>query len=640
MSNKTFPLASLSAAILSVIFTSSAIAADEKVETVLVSATRSETANVPVATQIKVISAEDIRVSGASTITEVLRTQAGIQIQDADGSGGRNVSVSMRGFSATAVNNTLILVDGRKLNNPSIAAPALNTIALNDIERIEIIQGSAGVLYGDQAVGGVINVITKRAKAGEFKGSVSAQTGTGNLENYTANLSQGFENGLNYSVSAQKRNADNYRDNNEAGLTNVLGNIGFDFEGGRVFVESQKINDDLRLAGALTDAQAAINPRQTKRPNGYADQDTDLKRVGGDVTVIDDWKIIAEYADRDETGDYNFGFSNEKTTHYSMRVKNFSPRIVGNIKTENGDAILTVGYDGVKSDYESNNTYAPVTSYQKVEGYYAQLVYPLLDNLTATLGSRYSSVDDVNYLSNKKNDKNVQASELGLNYDVGNGWSVFSRYAQSFRFANPDENNAVPFGIEFLEVQDGDSVDFGTAWKGEQASASYSIYSMRVDNEIMFDAFNYANINLPKSERKGFIFDGDVQLSEQIGLRANYTYTDAELSSGSLKGKDVPFIAKNSGNVGVVFNFVQNLTLSFDVNYVGRRYLVGDDENLKPKVDAVTLFGANVLWNFKDIEVGARVKNITNERYSESRGLYGQYPQPERAYDAHITYRF
>ena len=112
------------------------------------------------------------------------------------------------------------------------------------------------------------------------------------------------------------------------------------------------------------------------------------------------------------------------------------------------------------------------------------------------------------------------------------------------------------------------------------------------------------------------------------------------MSSGLLKGKDVPFIAKNSGNIGVVFNVVQNLTISFDANYVGSRYLVGDDENLKPKVDSVTLFNANILWSFKGIELGARVKNITNEHYSDSRGLYGQYPQPERAYDAHISYRF
>jgi iron complex outermembrane recepter protein len=207
----SFTLASLSAAIIALTSTQ-VIAADKKaddkkLETVYVSATRSETAQMPVATQIKIISAEEIRVSGAKLLSEVLRTQAGIQLTDSDGSGARNVTASMRGLSGA--NNVLVLVDGRKLNNPSLAAPALNTVALKDVERIEIVQGSAGVLYGDQAVGGVINIITRRATAGEVDGTVSASAGSDNLEDYTASLRQGFENGLSYSLSGQKRNADN-----------------------------------------------------------------------------------------------------------------------------------------------------------------------------------------------------------------------------------------------------------------------------------------------------------------------------------------------------------------------------------------------------------------------------------------------
>ncbi len=100
---------------------------DKKLETVYVSATRSETAQMPVATQIKIITEEEIRVTGAKLLSEVLRTQAGIQLTDSDGSGARNVTASMRGLSGT--NNVLVLVDGRKLNNPSLAAPALNTVA-------------------------------------------------------------------------------------------------------------------------------------------------------------------------------------------------------------------------------------------------------------------------------------------------------------------------------------------------------------------------------------------------------------------------------------------------------------------------------------------------------------------------------
>src|SRR5690606_25581645 len=236
-----------------------ALANADNPENIYVSATRSETAQLPVATQIKVITREEIRVSGAKLVSEVLQTQAGIQLSDADGSGMRSVSVSMRGLAGA--NNVLVLVDGRKLNNPSIASPALNAIAVRDIERIEIVQGSAGVLYGDQAVGGVINIITRRAAAGESLGAVSAKIGTDKLRDYGVNLGQGFANGLSHSLSLQKRDADNYRDNNNSAYGSQLLNLRYAHKRGYVFVEGQSIDDELRTPGSLSDAQAGQHPR-------------------------------------------------------------------------------------------------------------------------------------------------------------------------------------------------------------------------------------------------------------------------------------------------------------------------------------------------------------------------------------------
>jgi iron complex outermembrane receptor protein len=634
MSFKSFALTPISAALLSLAVANSAIAADEKVETVYVSATRSETVQVPIATQIKVIDAEQIRVSGATTVAEVLRTQAGIQIIDADGSGGRNVAIAMRGFSSTAGNNTLVLVDGRKLNNPSLAGPSLNTVSLKDIERIEIIQGSAGVLYGDQAVGGVINVITRQATAGEINGAVSVEGGSDALRSYSASVNQGFENGLNYSVSAQKRTADNFRDNNATDVANVLGNVGFNFTGGRVFVELQKINDDLRLAGSLTDADAAINPRQTKTPKDFSNQDTDLTRLGGEVALGKSWKLIGEFTDRQEDADgYFWGdFSQE------MNVKNASPRVVGTIATDKGNSIITLGYDSTKADYKTTATSANYD--QTVDGYYGQVIYPLTQQLTANAGIRHASVDDVNKTAKTKRSDSVNASELGLNYQIDSDWRVFGRLADGFRFANADENGYTLVGVSFLDIQKSQSREFGLAWEAQSASVKYSLYDMALDNEISFDPIANANVNLPDSKRKGFLFDGDVVLSGQISLRGNYTYTDAELTEGNLKGNIVPFVAKNTANFGVVFTFIPSLTTAIEANYTGKRYRMDDQTNSADRLDALTLFNVNILWMYKDVELGLRVKNITSEKYADYHGVWGQYPQAGRTYAGHVSYSF
>jgi iron complex outermembrane recepter protein len=639
-----FVISALSAAIIG---SPSVLAAtqkddDKKLETVYVSATRSETAQMPVATQIKIITEEEIRVTGAKLLSEVLRTQAGIQLTDSDGSGARNVTASMRGLSGT--NNVLVLVDGRKLNNPSLAAPALNTVALKDVERIEIVQGSAGVLYGDQAVGGVINIITRRASAGETDGSVSVTAGSDNLQDYTASISQGFENGLSYSVSAQKRDADNYRDNNKTGYENVLVNTRYDFNQGFIFADGQQVKDELRLPGMISDAQALLDRHHTNSPNDFSNQDTDTWRVGGGVSVAENWLLQTEYSDRNEEGIYFYddywNGTNPAPTEYSVRVKSLTPRLVGEYSLAHGTAVATIGYDDIDSDYESNNVWSPVNSNQQQRSYYAHLVYPVLPKLTANVGVRQSEVEDQNYLKNQVQKDDLTASELGLNYQLTNEWRVFGRYAESFRFGNADENNAVLDGVVFLKPQSGESVELGTEWQGSSAQVSYALYAMTLNDEIVFDSIRYANINLPDSERQGFTLDVATQLSDEVAFSFNYTYTDAKVVEGVYDGKDVPFVAENSGAFSVLFTPVNDLTFSLESVYTGSRYKGDDEKNAQAKLDALTVFNLAAVYTYRQLELSARINNLTNELYAGYHSVWGQYPQPERNYQAAISYRF
>ena len=642
---------SLSAAVIAVINAPQVIAADaaeKKLETVYVSATRSETAQMPVATQIKVIDSEEIRLSGAKLLSEVLRTQAGIQLSDSDGSGARNVTASIRGLSGT--NNVLVLVDGRKLNNPTLAAPSLNTVALKDVERIEIVQGSAGVLYGDQAVGGVINIITRRAAAGETDGSINVTGGSDNLEDYTASISQGFANGLGYRVSAQKRNADNYRGNNQSAYENVLANLRYDFEQGYVFVEGQSIDDDLRYPGSISDEEALLNPRLTNKPNDFGNQETELKRVGGGVDISETWQLLAEYTDRDED---SLSFYDDYTpdngyfpwlSASNLRIKNITPRLVGNLATGEGTAIITLGYDKTEADYTTQDGFNNIA--QDVEGIYGQVVYSLTRQLTLSAGARYASVEDLDRMTSVSHEDDVDVGEVGLNYQFNNDWRVFARYADGFRFANADENGFVLPDVDFLEIQTSKSVEVGTGWQGDEASISYALYQIRLDNEITFDSIAFANINLPDSERRGITIDGYTQLSKEIGIRANYTYTDAEVTAGSYKGKVMPYVSENQFNVGVVFNPLEMLTIVFDTSYQGSRYLSGDEANTQPKVEPVYIFNLNVIWEYHQLEVAGRIKNITDEHYAGLQGYSAfsgaryQYPQPDRNYEISIGYRF
>jgi iron complex outermembrane recepter protein len=455
---------------------------------------------------------------------------------------------------------------------------------------------------------------------------------------------------LSYSLSAQKRNADNYRDNNQSAYENVLGNLRYDFAQGFVFVEGQRVDDELNLAGYLLDSEVDVDRRKARTPDNYANQKTDLARVGGGLDLSENWQLLTEFADRDEDTESFYGYGTP--TLGNMRVKNMTPRIIGSLPTDKGNALITLGYDQVDSTYTVPDWGTDIE--QTIDAWYAQVVYPLTQQLSLTAGVRSSSVEDVNHASSSHHDDDVSTGELGLSYQLENGWRVFARYADGFRFANADENGLILPTVEFLDVQTSRSGELGAEWSGANANVQWSVYRMDLDNELMYDAVIVntnswsgfgANVNLDSSRRQGIAIDGQWSMSKEISLQANYTHTDAELTSGSFAGNQVPFVAKNRANVAVVFAPVESLIFYLDSVYTGARYRTGDDANTGEKVDALVVFNLNVTWQYQGFELSGRINNLTNETYA---GFYGlsptagkyQYPQPERNYEAGITYRF
>ena len=128
-------------------------------DTIIVTATRTEIPLSDAIVPVTVITREDIELSLATDLAELLRFQAGIDI-GRNGGPGQTTSVFMRG---TESNHTLVLIDGVRINPGTLGGAAIQHISPEIIERVEIVKGARSALFGTDAIGGVINIITRRA---------------------------------------------------------------------------------------------------------------------------------------------------------------------------------------------------------------------------------------------------------------------------------------------------------------------------------------------------------------------------------------------------------------------------------------------------------------------------------------------
>src|SRR5439155_524414 len=149
-----------------------------------------------VGTASSVITAEEIAHSPAQTLQEIIAQTPGVQLTSLFGGvNGAGTSVDIRGFGAFATANTLVLINGRRLNDIDMAGVDLSTIPLNSIERIEITRGNSGaVLYGDNAIGGVINIVTKTGTGGP-PAALRVEGGAGSFNQRLGSVSAALNSG-------------------------------------------------------------------------------------------------------------------------------------------------------------------------------------------------------------------------------------------------------------------------------------------------------------------------------------------------------------------------------------------------------------------------------------------------------------
>lgn len=614
--------------------------AEAVLDPVVVSAARTPVRELNTAASISVIDRAEIEASGARNLAELLRGVAGVQVRDLYGSGARSMA-ALRGFGENAGANTLVLVDGRRLNNPDLAEPDLNTVSLKDVERIEVVQGGAGVLYGDQAVGGVINIITRPVTG--FAADAELSAGSYAYRQLQLSLQDRLDNGLSYRLSAAGRRADHYRDNNEEDYANLFGRLGYRYRSGEAFLEYQWVDEELALPGALLRAQLEQDRRQARYPTDFSDTTTRAGRLGLRQNLTAAWQFEGELAHRQSEID---GVLSGSALEQEREQTGLTPRLVGAYSLAAGELLVTLGVDADDSDYEIRSLFGSTRAEQDLRSLYAQAVMPLSQGLAASVGARraeadYSIVDSAAFPAGRDFEDEVSVGELGLSWQASPALRWFGRAGGVFRFPKVDELtfSADPAG---LQVQEGRSYEAGGEWRRGGAAAKLVVYRLDLDNEIAFDpsaGFFGANSNLDETRRDGLLLEGAWQVLPALRLSAQYGYVDASFEAGSFAGNEVPGVARHSGRLAALYRFAGPWWLYPELIYNGAAYPAGDFANTLEKRPSYSVVNLTLGYAQGPWSGSLRVNNLFDRQYADFavkdyNAMFqeetGFYPAPER----------
>lgn len=582
-----------------------------------------------------VITAQDLKEKGATNLAEVLRNQGSIQLRDSFGD-GTTTEISMRGFGGNAASNTLVILDGQPLNGIDIAPPDLTTLPVEDIEKIEIIPGSASVLYGDQAVGGVIQITTRFP----HKRTLQLKTATGSFEQklYNASFANLHDNGISYRLSAQQQKSDNFRDRNNLELSHFLGRINYQKEATTLFAEYGFFGKDLQLPGALTAAQLAQDRRLARNQTDFLDSETERARIGFKQLfspyALFETELAAKASDTE-------GVMNSSALSQKRVLYTFHPRFTLLLPNQYQDHNLTTGLDLDQNEYKITSPFGKTDAEQQMASVYVELQYFWSDKFSTIVGTRYSKfktdlLDSTAFPKGKDIKDDGLGTSVGFYYEAFAPLTVFIRAEKNFRFPKVDEQTFA--SNQILESQQGISYETGLDWKNKNYQSKFMLYRLDLDNEIEFDpsiAPSGANANLSPTRRYGALWDNGLQLATQWTLHAEYAFTYARFTSGTFKDNRLPLVADHTLRFSLNFHVNDHFTAFLESQTTGNRYANGDYQNDLSKASGFTIFNSNLIYQWKDLSLGLRINNLTNKKYNEVTiknfdNTLGFFPSPER----------
>ncbi|HEX7236975.1 MAG TPA: TonB-dependent receptor [Gammaproteobacteria bacterium] len=574
-----------------------------------------------IGTAVSVIETQEIALRGYEDLAAVLRTQTGIGVSNSGGA-GKTTSVYIRGEDSF---RTLLMIDGVKAVDPSATqvTPSFDgLLATSDLQRVEVLRGPQGFIYGADA-GGVVNVITKRG-ADELGGQLALEYGEYATRKVDAALSGGNDNG-DYFVSAVDLQTDGFnaqtadtvlRDDDGADNTTLHAKLGWN------------VTDALRLQLVARDIDAEAQFDNCFGPPPLFLSSNDC--VG--TTDQQTYKLSADYTADRFTSSFGYSavdiardISTAGVSAFATEGKIARVEYTGSYKPTEA---LGVVYGVDLQDEELTDSVGVQSRDQN--GYYVEYQGAFAGAFFVTLGARYDDNDDFgSHTSSRLSLAYVQ--ELGANRSLKYRASMGTGFRAPSLF-EVSTNRSAPFppaaGV-VLKEETSRGYDVGIEYGGPNGlRLEITYFDQKIDDAIEFDLVSFSGyLQSPGvSSSDGVELGANVPLGDRWQLLANWTYNETEDTAGQQRVRR----PKNLGNFGVQYT-AANERLKFLASYrLARDAIDTTFISTVPLPDYEVLDLSAAFDATAKLQIYGRVQNATDEQYQEivgyntaERSLYG-----------------
>ena len=574
-----------------------------KTSDVFVTATRTSIPKKNVIADITLISEEEIKLAGSSSLPELLQRQPGIEISN-NGGQGKVSTLFLRGASST---HSVILLDGIRIDSATAGLTAIENIPLSQIEKIEIVRGPASSLYGQDAIGGVIQIFTKKGLNG-FKPYISFGYGK-----YNTSIAQGGIRGgddtTSYAINLSSQNSRGFSafepNTNPAATANIYNLDKDGYRNKSVSASlSHKINEKLDI-----NFQYFLSQGKNKYDNRYANYDPNI-----------DWKNTQDQESL--SGTFNSQLTNywkssfrvglgiddyvEKQRYISgatREVDNVYKTIQNQITWQN-DILLPLGslvllYD--KLDQKINVT---DTSYSKKDR----------QNDAYMIGYNLNQANH-NFQANVRKDFNsvyrdATTGNIGYSYAIDSNWSIASSFGTAFRSPTFNYLYAGSYANPDLQPEKSKNIEAQLKYQSDAEFFSFVTFKNKITDFIISDGTTgYRPYNINTAEIYGATVSSS-HFMNHFQVKSSFTVQSPMNESAD---KYLPRRSNFFGTVGLNY-FIQNWNLGFEATGSGNRYN-----------DAANLFNipgyikTNLFVDYqinKNLTMNARVDNVLGKNYT------------------------